>query len=313
MDVTHPLEDAPYLADIAQGPEGGRAYWLRTQDGTRIRLGVWPDGPKGTILMFPGRTEYIEKYGRVAKDMAARGFGMIAMDWRGQGLADRPAHNRDMGHVTSFDEYRQDVAAMRAALEQINPPKPWFMIGHSMGGAIGLRAIYDGLPLSAVAFSAPMWGIQLSPLAQFGSNFIRHLSRPLGMDAKFAPSTGPSKIMEFEGNPLTHDREQFDYMWDQVRAYPDLALGGPSTRWLICALDETASLMEMPAPDLPALTYLGTNERIVRADRIKTRMTTWKDGLLELVEGGKHEMLMEGPAMREPMLDGIAAWFSKHS
>jgi lysophospholipase len=38
----------------------------------------------------------------------------VAFDWRGQGLADRPQHRRDMGHVVSFDEYREDVAASAA-------------------------------------------------------------------------------------------------------------------------------------------------------------------------------------------------------
>ena len=81
------MEPAPFLSDIAEGPEGGRAYWLRAADETRIRVGVWPEGPKGTILMFPGRTEYIEKYGRVAAEFAARGYGMVAVDWRGCGVA----------------------------------------------------------------------------------------------------------------------------------------------------------------------------------------------------------------------------------
>ena len=66
------MEPAPFLEDIADGPEGAKAYWLRAKDSTRVRVGVWPAGPKGTILMFPGRTEYIEKYGRLARDLAIR-------------------------------------------------------------------------------------------------------------------------------------------------------------------------------------------------------------------------------------------------
>jgi len=44
---------------------------------------------KGTVLLFPGRTEYIEKYGPAAADFLARGFATVVIDWRGQGLADR--------------------------------------------------------------------------------------------------------------------------------------------------------------------------------------------------------------------------------
>ena len=304
------MDAAPFLSEIAEGPEGGRAWWLRARDSTRLRIASWPapTGGKGTILMFPGRTEYIEKYGRLAKDMAARGYGMVAVDWRGQGLADRPAHRRDMGHVVSFDEYREDVEAVRAALEKLNPPKPWFLIAHSMGGAIGLRALYDGLPVAGVIFSAPMWGIRMSGFLKAISGVVMGLSKSLGLDTSFAPTTGPAAPMEFADNPLTNDREMFDYMEGQVARHPELALGGPSIRWVNAALKETETLMAMDPPDLPMLVLLGTDERIVESSAILARAATWPGCKLHKVERGRHEVLMESPDMREPLLDLIDTW-----
>jgi hypothetical protein len=127
-------EPAPYLADIAEGPDGARAWWVTSADGTRLRLGSGRAGDaRGTVLLFPGRTEYIEKYGRVAaRPSWPKGYTVVAFDWRGQGLADRPQHRRDMGHVISFDEYRQDVppsagagrcSACRAPIT--SSPIPW--------------------------------------------------------------------------------------------------------------------------------------------------------------------------------------------
>ena len=307
------IEPAPYLADVADGPDEASAWWVRAKDGTRIRVGHWPGGDKGTILMFPGRTEYIEKYGRLARDMVARGYGMVAVDWRGQGLADRPAHRRDMGHVVSFDEYREDVAAMRQVLDQIAPPKPWFLIGHSMGGAIGLRALHDGLPITRAVFTAPMWGIQMSPFLRSISGIVMGLSGPLGLDTKFAPTTGPAEPMAFENNPLTSDRDNFDYMSRQVAEHPDLALGGPSIRWVNAALRESSTLLAMPAPDTPALTILGELERIVEPSAIKARMAHWPGGRLDLIKGAEHEVLMEAPAMRDGILDAIVTWFEGDS
>lgn len=84
------LDPAPLYTDIAPGPEGGQAHWAETSDGKRIRLGHWPcAGARGTVLLFPGRTEYIEKYGLCAADFARRGLATMAIDWRGQGLSDR--------------------------------------------------------------------------------------------------------------------------------------------------------------------------------------------------------------------------------
>ena len=302
------MEPAPFLEDIAEGPEGGKAYWLRAKDSTRLRLGVWPAGPKGTVFMFPGRTEYIEKYGRLAREFADRGYGTLAMDWRGQGLSDRPAHRRDMGHVVSFDEYREDVDALRAVLDDLNLPKPWFLLGHSMGGAIGLRAIYDGLPVAGVIFSAPMWGIRMSGFLKAISGVVMGLSKPLGLDKSFAPTTGPAAPMEYNDNPLTNDRDMFNYMEGQVAKHPELALGGPSIRWVNAALEETAALMEMDPPDMPMLVFLGTDERIVEPPAIHERAASWPGSKLGQIDGGRHEILMEGDEMRGPVMQMIGDW-----
>ncbi|MEM9756932.1 MAG: alpha/beta hydrolase, partial [Pseudomonadota bacterium] len=103
------LATAPLYEDVAEGPPGGAAYWLQAADGVRIRAAMWAEaGARGTILMFPGRTEYIEKYGRLAGDFRRAGYAMACIDWRGQGLADRAAAPRDLGHVGSFEEYQND-------------------------------------------------------------------------------------------------------------------------------------------------------------------------------------------------------------
>lgn len=303
------LGPAPFFGDVAEGPAGVSAWWVTSADGTRLRLAVWPKGSKGTVLLFPGRTEYCEKYGRVAADLAAAGYGMVAFDWRGQGLADRPQHRRDMGHVVSFDEYRDDVAAFRAALETLEVPKPWFLAGHSMGGAIGLRALHDGLPVKAAAFTAPMWGIQMKPLLKSISGIVLTLAGPFGLGKAFAPTTGPYAPMSFDDNPLTTDRDQFDYMARQTTAHPDLTLGGPSNLWVKAALDETAALMQMPAPDLPCVAIVGTREKIVEVDAVATRMLSWPDGRFVSLDGAEHEVLMEAPARRERTLKEITDLF----
>ena len=304
-----PVPDAPFLADIAEGPDGARAHWVHAADGTRLRLGLWPAGDRGTVVIFPGRTEYIEKYGRVAGDLAAQGYGTVAFDWRGQGLADRPQHRRDMGHVISFDEYREDVAAFLDVLGALDPPRPWHLIGHSMGGCIGLRALHDGLPVATAAFSAPMWGIQMTPLLKSVSAIVLGLAEPLGWGKSFAPTTGPYAPMEFDDNPLTGDRDHFDYMMRQTRDHPDLTLGGPSVRWVKAALDECATLMAMPPPDLPALAMVGTRERVVEIGAIEGRAASWPSCDLLVVDGAEHELLMETPDRRAQAFEAMLALF----
>ena len=52
-----------------------------------------PPGRKGTVCVFPGRAEFIEKYFEVVRDLRARGFAVATIDWRGQGLSDRALPN----------------------------------------------------------------------------------------------------------------------------------------------------------------------------------------------------------------------------
>ena len=234
------MSPAPFLADVAKGPEGGSARWMITADGLRIRVGHWPaaDGtaPKGTVLMFPGRTEFIEKYGLSAADLCARGYATLAIDWRGQGMADRMLPDARLGHVDHFLDYQHDVMAVVRYAEAEALPKPWYLVGHSMGGGIGLRALYNGLDVKACAFTGPMWGIRIPPLLLPLANFLSRYGRQLGVSKKLAPTLSIESYVlttPFADNSLTSDPEMFEYIRMQVEAYPGLGLGGPTiTGWL---------------------------------------------------------------------------------
>ena len=73
-----------------------------------------------------------------------RGYASLAIDWRGQGIADRMTPNRAIGHVGHFNDYQKDLAAVLTYARERDLPKPYFMIGHSMGGCIGLRSLIEG-------------------------------------------------------------------------------------------------------------------------------------------------------------------------
>ena len=307
---------APLFDEVADGPEGGIARWISTSDGVRLRLVHWPlEGAKGTVLLFTGRTEYAEKYGRAAADFAACGYATVTLDWRGQGLADRVSGDPALGHVAEFSDYQKDVAALMEALPGLRVESPLFLLAHSMGGAIGLRALHDGLPVAAAAFSAPMWGIgmpgPLRPIAWL----LTGTSHLLGMVEAITPGTKSETYVlyePFEKNKLTHDREMYDHMRRQAQAHPALMIGGPTMKWLNEALRETRRLARMPSPAVPCLTFLGSDEAIVDTARIRARMAAWPNGRLQMIEGGHHEVMMEGPAIRAQVFDACAAHFDAH-
>ena len=99
--------DAPFFSKVAMGPPGGFAKWLSTEDDKNIRLGIWRNGRKGTVLIFPGRGEFIEKYGAAADLLSKKGYSVMAIDWRGQGLSDRLHKNHFIGHIKKYSDYQK--------------------------------------------------------------------------------------------------------------------------------------------------------------------------------------------------------------
>lgn len=313
------MQIAPFFADVSDGPEMAAAYWLKTADGLQIRAGIWPYkadarncDAKGTVFILPGRTECIEKYGRAAQDLGQRGYASLAIDWRGQGIADRLLTNRAIGHVNEFEDYQKDLAAVLNMAHDLALPKPWYMIGHSMGGAIGLRALLEGAPFEAASFSAPMWGIGLTSVQKAMVRFLSPLLSTFKLDRNHAPGTSGDTYMmvqDFDGNTLTRDPEMYDYMRKQVAAYPDLALGGPSTHWVRESIGENTYLETLDSPDVPVLCFLGGDETIINPDAVRARMARWPNGTLVEVPHAQHEFPMEVPETRTMFFDRSCALF----
>lgn len=311
------METAPFYDKVAYGPKGGSAHWIKTIDGLRIRVAHWsvPDA-KGTVIMFPGRTEFVEKYGDAALEFTNAGYAAAAIDWRGQGLADRLQPERGLGHVTEFGDYQHDVTAYIDHIRALGMPEPYYLVAHSMGGCIGLRALHNGLPVKACMFSAPMFGIMMAPPTRPFAWAVTTLARTFGMDARIAPGqtthnyTATTSLAE---NALTSDAAMYAIMQEQLREHPDLALGGPSMTWLNEALREMLALSRLPSPATPCLTFLGTDETIVAPSRIKNRMSRWPNGELVIIPDARHEVMLETPEIRREVYEKTCALFERHS
>ncbi len=311
------MKDAPLFSEVSGGPAEGRAIWVRTDDGLSLRIGHLAAGRRGTVLILPGRTEVIEKYGRVAGDLAAAGWGVLTLDWRGQGLSDgRLAAAPDLGHVARFSEYQEDMAALTTAAEALGCDRPFVMLAHSMGGCIGLRALDNGLDVAAAAFSAPMWGLPLTPATRLAARALGRAARLAHRDGRAVPGERGDFFLasaDFHENWLTTDRGEFDRMQTQVRRHPELALGPPTLGWLAAALGEMAALTRRPAPALPAYAGVGSREKIVDVAAITERMANWPAGRLDTFPGAEHELMMEAPGTRRRFLDTALALFEERT
>lgn len=309
------MEQAKFYSDIADGPDSGIAYWMQTEDNVRVRLSIYASEtqPKGTILLMLGRFGYAERYGRVAKVFAENGFSTAVIDWRGQGLSQRMADDPQAGHIHRFSDYQKDVAAMLEAAEELDLPKPYFLVGVSMGACIGLRAMYEDLPIAAAAFISPMWGIKMSNIERIAAWPLSWASQKIGLSHKYVPGeNGKIYVLNtpFADNNLTHNPDMYEYWVKQAEQVPELQIGGPTMSWLYEALSECRNLSKLPSPDTPCITFCGELDQLVDNTSIKSRMENWPNGQFSMIRNAKHDVLTETAEVGGDVMGQIFAFFS---
>src|SRR5256885_4307122 len=85
---------------------------ITTPDGVELRFARWdsPASGKGTVCVFTGRSEFIEKYFETVRDLRKRGFTVAVMDWRGGGGSSRRMPEPPQGRVGSFSDFVTGLA-----------------------------------------------------------------------------------------------------------------------------------------------------------------------------------------------------------
>ena len=273
---------------------------IETPDGTTLRFARWapPPGRKGTVVLLQGRAESIEKYFETVRDLRARGFAVAAFDWRGQGLSSRALSDRLKGYVRNFSEYIVDLDAIMDQVVLPDCPPPYYALGHSMGGAIGIRACHDGNRwFDRMVLSAPMIALHSGKLIAIAGPLARTL-RLLGRGSAYVPTSNgrPVGAEEFAGNPLTSDPVRFARNDALLEEEPKLGLGGPTIAWLDSAL---RLMKRFAAPQYPAyirqpiLLVAAGRDEVVSTPAIETFGTNLLAGRHLILAGAKHEILQE--------------------
>jgi len=302
-------DTAPLDLNLAEAPDHGRAVWLKS-GARRLRAAVWDGGARGTVFIFNGRSEYIEKYGRVIAQLTERGFSVATLDWQGQGLSDRPLPDRMKGHVSAFADYQQDVEAFLTAPEVAALPGKRVLMCHSMGGCSGMRGVLDGrVTPDATIMSAPMLGIHLSPAINSALRVMTFFADLLKFQAVYAPAPNKADayvaVTEFEKNELTTDAEYYAWLGAHLKAKPEFGLGGPTLGWMARARDEMTAVARTAPPTGPMLMFLGSDETIVEPAAIRAFAGKTKTCQLVELETARHEVLMETPATQAQVWNSL--------
>jgi lysophospholipase len=288
---------------------------LKTRDAVSLRFARWapPPGRKGTVCIFPGRAEFIEKYFETVRDLRSRGFAVAILDWRGQGLSERALPNSRKGYVRNFNEYGIDLETFVNEVVLPDCPAPFFALGHSMGATILLRSAYqENRWFDRMVLLAPMvalFGMQRTKATQISVKTMRLM----GMGQSYIPGGDDSVIMQrpFIGNPLTSDPVRYARNVAVLEAEPELAIGSPTVGWADAAFKVMRELAEPTYPmkiRQPILVVAAGADRIVSTPAIDEFAIRLRAGRHLIVPGALHELLMEQDRFRMQALAAFDAF-----
>ncbi len=313
-------------------PPGGILVPVRTRDGCELRAVYWRASGRsgrGTVCLLQGRAEFIEKYYETVRDLLARGFGVVAFDWRGQGQSCRQVTDPRKGHVARFDDYRLDVQAVAESVLVPLMPEPYYCLAHSMGGCVALTGALDGwLPFSRIVTVAPMLSIRMvtwpagaSALARglqalgLGRCFVPRLSRVMpfptllglvGMvtGRRYIPHDPGASIatMPFPGNRLSRDPVRYARNAEAARDVGAGAVGDPTVAWLAAAFRAMARLRDPRVPariTVPTLILGAGADPVCGTAAAERFAAAMKSGDILVLPDARHEILHERDTIRQ--------------
>jgi lysophospholipase len=299
-------------------PEGMRWQGF-TRNGRKIRFGfVFPKDstPDAIVVCLPGLSEFGEKYFETARELNAHNIAFYVIDWMGQGGSGRYLGNPLMRHAASFDEDIEDLhhlVTKHILNSDIHPDIggiPLVMLGHSMGGHLGLKflAKYPGM-FTCAAFTAPFLGIHsLSRIPGFLLRFIAGSLYGIS-PTHYAigqkdwaigqrPNPGYDEFSSDLARGSLHER------W--MVCNPELRLGGVTTRWVFEALKSCHSLAkDLRSIETHCLVAMADKEKIVDNIAILKLPYTMKKITLLKMHHAKHEILMEPDNIRNVFMDSF--------
>ncbi|TCT06259.1 alpha/beta fold hydrolase [Aquabacter spiritensis] len=282
-------------------PAGAVAGYLTTADGIQVRYARWPAAPgvpaRGTVAVLPGRTEFIEKYFEVVRELAARGFAVAMLDWRGQGGSERLLRNPRKGFVRDFRDYQNDLSVFARQVLLPDCPAPHFALGHSMASVILLEAVLEGRRwFDRMVMVAPMLALNLGP----ATGMARLLAGVLApwMGGAYIPGGRNRPVTErpFATNPVTSDAKRYARAADMVAAHPELAMGAPTIGWLaaaFAAMDRLSQPETMRRIRQPILMVAAGADRIISNRAIEHLSGRLIAGGHVTIAGARHEILQE--------------------
>jgi lysophospholipase len=291
--------------DIASTYRPADRYGFIEAPGGRLRAAVWNSSGTAlaSVVLLGGRGEFIEKYAtEIVGELLTRGFAVLSIDWRGQGLASRMLADPGKGHIDDFATYADDLKLFVDGVVAPATQRPVILLAHSMGGHIALRALAElgPGPIAAAMLVSPMTGLRQDAFLR-GAMAI--LPQVHALDERYSFGSGPyvAANRAFPNNDLTHNERRFRFTDQWFGADPRLVLGGPTIGWARQALRsmqraDAAGYLERVA--LPVVLLSGSEDTVVNIESHAAVAARLPRAERVVLPGAWHEVMMETDPIR---------------
>jgi lysophospholipase len=279
-------------------PEDVVSGTIKTPDGAELRFARWapPAGRKGTVCVFTGRSEQIEKYFETVRDLRDRGFAVAMIDWRGQGHSSRRLRDPRKGYVRDFSDFEIDVETFVQQVVLPDCPPPYFALAHSMGGAVMLRVAHSGKRwFDRMVLSAPMIDLP-GRTTSFPARAFLRIMRLAGQGGRYVPGGSDVLTQPFINNPFTSDPVRYARNTAILEEDPTLGIGSPTVAWADTAFRAMHGFRASNYPSeirQPILMLAASNDTVVSTAAIEEFAYHLRAGSHLVIAGSRHEILQE--------------------
>jgi acylglycerol lipase len=249
---------------------------------------------KAGILLVHGYAEHTGRYRHVIRELTDTGLAVYALDHQG--------HGKSGGvrcYIKEFDHYIDDLSFYLEKIRKVTGLKKWFILGHSMGGAIALKLVLRHQDdLNGLILTGPM--LELSTKVP---KVVQEMAKYVAAMASTVP------VVKLETEAISRDP-------DVVRNYLNDPLVYTGRVRAKMAVHFSKINSEMPGLfgkiELPFWVGHGTLDRITSPEGSKMlyRLAQSQDKTLKLFDGLFHEIMNEPE--KDMVLGEISLWIKKH-
>ena len=259
------------------------------------------ENEKGTIVLFHGFTEFIEKYNEIIYYFTRNGWDVYMPEHYGHGWSGRSEETKENLSkvvVEEFDIYVNDGFQLVDEVVNRNRDrnKPLVIYGHSMGGGIS-TALLETFPghFDAAILSSPMLEVNTGGTPEWLAKFFAGSAKFFGAGENYVFGHGDFTTENFFGTddcPATsYPRYQYGFEKRLEDEYKQM--NGATWYWLDSALEATERITSKENAEkvvIPVLLFQAENDTLVKPEGQLKFASFAKNVNVVFAENAKHEI-----------------------